>query len=330
MSFLGGDIHGFVMSWMQGAQATRTRQRVAFAATIEGAEAFATSWFGSDFDAVFVPNVEGRTTDGAPLVGFDGELAEDGEVRLDDDLIIQFQNYAVAEFLSFPGPTVLVPQTSHDRDAFAAHLAAARSTGVFPAVLTDPQVVVGDRQAWVGGPVPAEPEFVFVGEDGTVSSSPWGAVYGRITDGQFAADTGVQDGPVDEAALHFLQTLEALRYAAARGLSSLSASGYGSFLDSDSSPESVRTQTTSGAVLLFDAEHHLLHISDQHRTYSLTRDLASLVELQLRFGDQALEHADESTTLRRLPEDERASALKQVRKFIGSRLSAGEAERVSA
>ncbi len=83
-------------------------------------------------------------------------------------------------------------------------------------------------------------------------------------------------------------------------------------------------------MLLFSAEHHLLHISDQHKTYSLTRDLASLVELQLRFGDQALEHAHESTTLRRLAEDERASALEQVRKFIGSRLSVGEAERVNA
>ncbi|MFK4481898.1 hypothetical protein [Curtobacterium sp. AB7] len=318
------------MSWMQGAQATRVRQRVAFVQSAEHAEAVVTSRFGRGFDVVFAPDAQDHETDGTPIVGFSGELVEDGEVRLDDDLIIQFQNYAVAEFLSFPGPTVLVPQTDRDLEAFAADLATARADGVFPDVLTDPQVVIGDRLAWVGGAVPTEPDFVFVAEDGTVSSSPWGPRFGRLVDGELApeADSAHRSGP--DGALHFLQAVEALRYAAARGLSGLSVSGYGAYLDSDTSTASERPEPNPGAVLLFDREQQLLHVSTRHKTYALTRDLASLVELQLRFGDRALEHTDESDTLRSLSGSERESALSQVRSFLDPLLQAHDAERVDA
>ncbi|PZE40733.1 hypothetical protein DEJ21_01930 [Curtobacterium sp. MCSS17_006] len=318
------------MSWMQGAQATRSRQRVAFVQSAGLAEAVATSPFGRGFDVVFASDAEDHDTDGAPIVGFSGELVEDGEVRLGDDLIIQFQNYAVAEFLSFPGPTVLVPQTGRDLEAFAANLTTARASGVFPDVLTDPQVVIGDRCAWVGGTVPLEPDFVFVAEDGTVSSSPWGPQFGRLADGEFSPETDSAERSGPDGALHFLQAVEALRYATARGLSGLSVSGYGAYLDSGTSPASERPEPTPGAVLLFDREQQLLHVSARHKTYSLTPDLASLVELQLRFGDRALEHTDESNTLRGLSGPERESALSQVRSFLDPLLQTRDAERVDA
>ncbi|MDQ0537507.1 hypothetical protein QF011_000037 [Curtobacterium flaccumfaciens] len=318
------------MSWMQGAQATRSRQRVAFVQSAGLAEAVATSPFGRGFDVVFASDAEDHDTDGAPIVGFSGELVEDGEVRLDDDLIIQFQNYAVAEFLSFPGPTVLVPQTDRDLEAFAAHLTTARASGVFPDVLTDPQVVIGDRHAWVGGAAPAEPEFVFVAEDGTVSSSPWGTRFGRFVDGELTRQTDAVQRSGPDGALHFLQAVEALRYATARGLGGLSVSGYGAFLDSDTSTASKHPELAPGLVLLFGPEQQLLHVSARHKTYSLTRDLASLVELQLRFGDRALEHADESNTLRGLSGPERDLAVSQVRSFLESLLQAHDAERVDA
>lgn len=107
-------------------------------------------------------------------------------------------------------------------------------------------------------------------------------------------------------------------------------SGYGAFLDSDTSTASEHPELAPGLVLLFGPEQQLLHVSARHKTYSLTRDLASLVELQLRFGDRALEHADESNTLRGLSGPERDLAVSQVRSFLESLLQAHDAEQVDA
>ncbi len=137
--------------------------------------------------------IDGRTTVFAPsastgadarVVGYEGLARGSGdELAIGDDFVVQVQGYAVSQFLTVLGPTVVRVDDDEDLDAFLADADHARSTGSFPEFLINPAVVLADLPAFGSAAAGGGPDArVFVAADGTISTSPAGLALGRVGD----------------------------------------------------------------------------------------------------------------------------------------------------
>lgn len=101
-------------------------------------------------------------------VAYDGALEYGGgEVSVGDDLIVQLEGYATAQYVSVACPTVVSVLDDVDREVLVADALAARSSGAFPHHLVHPLVVVRDELAWIRAEVVApEDAALLAGPDG--------------------------------------------------------------------------------------------------------------------------------------------------------------------
>jgi len=84
-------------------------------------------------------------------VAYDGVLAYGGgEISVGDDLIVQLEGYATAQYVSVACPTVVSVLDDVDREVLVDDARAAVETGAFPHHLVHPLVLVRDELAWLG------------------------------------------------------------------------------------------------------------------------------------------------------------------------------------
>jgi|GEM_PF-866859 len=84
-------------------------------------------------------------------VPYDGALAYGGgEISVGDDLIVQLEGYATAQYVSVACPTVVSVLDDVDREVLVDDARAAVETGAFPHHLVHPLVLVRDELAWLG------------------------------------------------------------------------------------------------------------------------------------------------------------------------------------
>ncbi|MFC7892602.1 daptide biosynthesis RiPP recognition protein [Streptomyces sp. NPDC057381] len=260
---------------------------------------------------------------GPLVVGYQGSLSEPGgDLSVDDSFFLQTQDYATSAYMSVIGATLVRVTEEADFEAFLADADRARAEGEFAAFVTDPAVQLADVCALGAGPAGDGPATrLYVGQEGELSTSPWGGRLGGPGDG-FAsavaawnrADTdaahpgavalgGTVPEGVRSAALterpwlgRYLAALDAVRELRARGLDGIRVSGFGERLAPAPAGPSAAADTDDAGLplLLWTDEAAYVHAPGAGRTFRVGRQAGELVETLLVCGslDAAAEHAD--------------------------------------
>ena len=106
------------------------------------------------------------------------------DVVVADGFLLRQVSYGLGDFTPLDVPTALVVMDEHDFSAFLRDADAAWATGVFANHVTHPLAVLANVAALGGNATSSGPGCrLFVGPDGAVSTSPFGAVLGRAEDG---------------------------------------------------------------------------------------------------------------------------------------------------
>lgn len=266
---------------------------------------------------------------GPLVVGYQGSLSEPGgDLSIDDSFFLQTQDYATSAYMSVIGATLVRVTEEADFEAFLADADRARAEGEFAAFATDPAVQLADVSALGAGPASDGPATrLYVGEEGGLSTSPWGRRLGVLGDG-FASvvaawdranaetahpcavalgDTVPED--VRTAALterpwlgRYLAALAAVRELRARGLDGVRVSGFGGRLAPDPAGTSGAAGPSGAAdaddaglpLLLWTDEAAYVHAPGAGRTFRVGLQAGVLAETLLVCGslDAAAEHAD--------------------------------------
>ncbi|MET9610531.1 daptide biosynthesis RiPP recognition protein [Streptomyces sp. NPDC006512] len=118
----------------------------------------------------------------AQVVGYEGSLAEPGaDFALGEDFYLQTQDYASSAYMSVLGPTLVRVFGTEDFAAFCADADRAFAQGVFPEFLITPSVVIADLAALGAAGQEDGPGLrLYVGPDGSVSTSPGGTPLGTV------------------------------------------------------------------------------------------------------------------------------------------------------
>ncbi len=114
-------------------------------------------------------------------------LRSGADVVVADGFRLRQISYGLGDFTCIDAPTALVVMDEHDFSAFLRDADAAWETGAFANHVTHPLAVLANVAALGAVAGAAGPDArLFVGSDGAVSTSPFGAVLGRAEDGPAA------------------------------------------------------------------------------------------------------------------------------------------------
>lgn len=251
--------------------------------------------------------------EGPAVLGYEGSFSDTGDdICVDGDFYLQTQTYAVSEFMSVVGPTLVRITGDDDFAAFLADADRAWESGEFAGYLTHPAVHLADLPGLghgASGDGPALRLYVFA--DGAVSTSPTGLPFGELGDSlatlerewlRLSADCAVPCGVCLGAALpddrrsaaladrrwaaRYLTALDALRDACARGLEAPRVSGFGGRLVAGLGDRGLDADVADGTapVLLWTDQAAQLYVPTQSRSFALGADAAALVEILLAAG----------------------------------------------
>nr|WP_269858691.1 daptide biosynthesis RiPP recognition protein [Streptomyces sp. RPT161] len=284
-------------------------------------------------------------------------IAPGDEMSVGEDFFVEVQDYAVAPFLAIAGPTLLRVTGENDFEAFLHDADQARERGAFLPALVHPMIQLGDLCALGGAHDCGGPRHrLFVNSLGEVRTAPHGALLGTVRDGLeglTAVWSSIERAPgsgcpvclgqavptaVLEAAhrqrpwlSRYLHALDALRMAAARGLTELRVSGFAERLvttgDQDAPAVDLTVAGAEAPLLLFNPETAVLHEPLGNRQFQLSMDAARLVELLMVHGDHGVA-AEMATRHLGLGQDAALSAVAQVESHLtgaGVRLPAAPA-----
>lgn len=260
------------------------------------------------------PDVEHAMATVIPLTGDPSEPAT--ELSVGDDIYVQLQDYATAEYMSLIGPTLVRLVDPADFGVYLADLDRAVTEGIFPEYLTHPSVQLADQPALAGTLADDGPRLrLHLDAAGTWSTSATGAALGdlgstwselndawvaRQRDSTWPCAVCVANVvPEDERvaawqerpwAGHHLAAQAAMRDLAARGVRDVKVSGFGGRLSKALAPWPTiatspwRTPDATSPVLAWNDDRAYLHLPDRDRTFALDRSGADVVEALLTCG----------------------------------------------
>lgn len=258
---------------------------------------------------LLAPHSGDRATlpEGVELMGYEGDPAEPAaELTVGEDVFVQNQDYATAEYMSVIGPTLLRVLVPEDFEALLGDLDAARRSGAFPDHLVHPAAQLADRSA-LGGPTALDgPRTrLHLRRDGSWSVGPLGSALGGLDDGFDALLGAWQSAPGRGAAIplgeivpedvrsaavdarpwlgHALSIVTALQDLAARGVVSVSVSGFGAALHPAFAGERPSSAAPDAAtpVVAWTDDAAFLHMPARNRTFRLDRPVAAAFEAVL-------------------------------------------------
>lgn len=271
---------------------------------------------------IFVPAPQGSDVvrdlgPGRPgVVGYDGTFSEAGaEFVLGDDFYLQIQNYAISEYMSVVGPTLIRVGDETDLETYLADAERALREGIFPSFLTNPVIQMADLPALGAGPDGDGPALrLYVRAAGEVSTSPHGRDLGMIDAGlavlnerwtalnaESAQPCAVcLGGVLDEAdragALgarpwlpRYLAAVEAIRQVRARRGAEPRVSGFGGRLDPALPPldEAADGRDATVPLLLWLDEEAFVYQPGSSRIFAMPLATARLAEVLLAYGSVA-------------------------------------------
>lgn len=238
------------------------------------------------------------------------------EVRVGESLRLQVQSYAVSEFLTIVGPTLVRIVDADDLATLVADAEACAADGAFPDFLTNPAVQVADIPALSGdGRAQSGPtNRLWLGEDGAVSISPWGTPL-NTSEGMSGlqkswsgcnADSRLRDAValakafsvddadriIDDPSLlqRFLRAVSAVRTLRARGMHHVRVSGFGLRINDTVALPPARSATVVVAV---NGDEHFIVDTASGRTFGVTAAVASAADALLATAspEEAAEHS---------------------------------------
>ncbi|MEV7004247.1 daptide biosynthesis RiPP recognition protein [Streptomyces sp. NPDC093982] len=250
------------------------------------------------------------------VVPYHGSLIAPGdEMTLSKGIIVEVQEYAAASEFAIAGPTLARITSENDFRAFLYDADCARQYGAYPPALLHSMVQLCDLCALgsahsCGGPL----RRLLVTTTGEVKTTPFATTLGIIQDGlatltanwatyQRFPGSGCpvclsQAVPVTMLdAAHqnrpwlsrYLHALNALRTAAANGLTDLRVSGFGERLIpsllSDEPAADLTLAAANAPLLLFNADMAFLYDPPSKRQFLLGSSAACLIEILLAHAD---------------------------------------------
>lgn len=266
----------------------------------------------------FVPDGTPPVT-GPTVIHHHGSAATGGEeLSLGTDFYLQCQGYGVSQYMSVIGPTLVRLESSDDLEVFLSDADTARTTGQFPMFLTNPLVHLADTPALGGSVSTAGPRHrVHVRADAAISTSPTGAVLGRVGDclgdleGAWERHNAASTHPcavalgaviqeetrvtaIDQRPWigHYLNALSTLRECHARGITGARVSGFGGRLSTGIPDQHADAAWT----VAWTDDFALLRDPGSNRSFQMSRTMGELVDLLLAVGsvEAAAEQRPES------------------------------------
>ncbi|WP_151775743.1 daptide biosynthesis RiPP recognition protein [Streptomyces abyssomicinicus] len=242
-----------------------------------------------------------------PAVGYDGSLTEaGGEFSNGQDFFLQTHSYVASPFMTVFGPTLVRVLDEADHEAFLADAARAVDEGVFPDFLVTSSVVLADPAALSGEARPGDGPAVrlYADHDGQLSVSPTGAVLGTVGDSletltarheqltARAAGLGQVLSPDTLDTVHdvhphlprYLRAVTALRSFAARGITGLKVSGFGSRLAPQLAGTDARADLSDPGLPLVVYRDDEAYIVDGTRLFTVDVRAAQALECLLATG----------------------------------------------
>lgn len=124
---------------------------------------------------------EGSPHEGpAPAIHYSGAFSEVGDELFLGERSVELQDYVAAAFIQLVGPTAVRFFDEVSWQAFLDDADLARTTGVFPAPLIDPRVLLADRHA-VAAPAEIDtPSALRIRPDGRIGVGVQGAPIGSL------------------------------------------------------------------------------------------------------------------------------------------------------
>lgn len=266
---------------------------------------------------VFVPGAAGPIdwnrvgSTGPRVIEYQGSANEAGdEVSLSDEFFMQVQAYAVSEFMSVLGPTLVRITDEADLSAYLADADRARSDGEFPGFLINPAAQLADVAALGAGPDRDGPTVrLAVDADGLISTSVGGARLARLgectMDDLLTAWSDRQrtspapcavalDAVLDDATRsaelagrpwlgRYLAAVEALRITTARGLTGIRVSGFGGTLAAavrDVPP----VDDGDAPLVLWNEDTAFVHDPRGRRTFGMDLRTAGILDVLITAG----------------------------------------------
>lgn len=131
-------------------------------------------------DVILVPEASRAYGRRAATVHYRGALAAVGDELFFGERSVELQDYVAAAFVQIVGPTAVCFSDASGWQAFLVDAELARETGVFPAALIDPRVILADRGALSQPNDLVTPRAFRVHADGRVSIGMQGEVIGEV------------------------------------------------------------------------------------------------------------------------------------------------------
>lgn len=243
-------------------------------------------------------------------VRYSGALSEAGvELTIGDDFLLQTQGYAISEYVSVIGPTLIRLSDEEDLRALAEDGRAAYEMGMFPEFLTNPIIQLADVPALgLRGPGSGPHDRLWVDEDGTVSVSPAGLPLGDLdTDVDSLHETWEAEGTAhgDPDAIgrsvprdvvqtvgdghpflpRFVAALDGQRNLRARGVALPRVSGFGGFLRPELAQIPTEDLSPDAPFVMWSEDRHFLVSGDGSRVFEVSRTAAQAFETVIVHGD---------------------------------------------
>lgn len=171
---------------LSGARALRewiTGERARYARVFlveDGAAVDAVQDAAVEGDMILLPMESGPYRGSAEAVHYSGALRDVGDELFLGERGVELQDYVAAGFIQIVGPTAVCLFDGSSGQAFLDDADLARRTGVFPAALIDPRVLLADRGALARPDESATPSTIRVRADGRVSVGVHGDVIGSV------------------------------------------------------------------------------------------------------------------------------------------------------
>ena len=274
-----------------------------------------------DGGVLFVPDTTADvpTPEHMSVLRYQGDPSEPaGELSVGEDVFVQTQDYATAEYMSVIGPTLLRMLVPEDFPALVSDLDRAAADGAFPEYLLHPASQLGDRSALGGSAASDGPRVrLHLRPDETWSVGPLGAAIGTLGDDFSAIEDAWRRGETQggagslplgrvvpeatrSAALgtrpwfgHALSAVIAQQDLRARGIRDVSVSGFGGRLNPALDDGPVVTDSpwemphASTPILCWTDETAYFHLPDSGRTFRISRDAAMAFEAIFATGGAA-------------------------------------------
>ncbi|GAB3169552.1 daptide biosynthesis RiPP recognition protein [Streptomyces incanus] len=243
----------------------------------------------------------------APATGYDGSLTEPGgEFSNGQDFFLQTHSYAASPFMTVFGPTLVRVLDEADHEAFLADADRAVTEGVFPDFLVTSSVVLADPAALGGQAAPGDGPALrlYADHDGRLSVSPTGGVLGTVGDsleplvarhsqispraaglGRILTSAALDTASADHPHLaRYLRAVNALRNFAARGITGLKVSGFGSRLAPQLAGSNARADLADPALPLVLYRDDEAYIVDGSRLFTVDVRAAQALECLIATG----------------------------------------------